>query len=578
LTRQKASAYYGEMRRLLVGFLAVALCVFCTLFSGCHGPEYLGHSVQLIGNVNNWSRALDVPMLEWDGEKYVGTFVLPGEVLVVRLRNVMHGEVYGTAQSQTIGGVPGVLPVKPNPAEGHDLRIAIPFPALYTLTFFPEKRTFRIDFAERAELGQVRSVAKIISMLRGSDQLPIQQQKARAAELLWWLKNADVPWPIASSYEGHESFSFWYFGETDTYPVSLNSSWTDWKVQADPMGSVLGGTVWHLGKKRIRDRVEYMFDVYGNRKADPLNLEVAWDNVTPAQNPENMLGGNRGDFHSLAIWPGKEKDTWRLRRFPMSSDIPGFVAPEVFVYLPRDIPWKAVATPADPTPASTEKYPVLFVFDGKDALTSGNIPKLLDAQQSNGKIPVIGVFVSSPSDPQDRLSFFANEIDENFPKVNPQGALLAAWFSTSLIPNIEKTFPTLPKYGLWGIDLAAIWATRQIWEDTRGRLVTLLSQSGRFGWGSVSGGRAPTIELMKSRLPPRLHRIALDYSLTDHEQSRSRISEVKAALGTLLVQVVDDSRAQPHVSYWDSLRDRAVGLPGVRPGSLPYVLDALASE
>jgi hypothetical protein len=233
--------------------------------------------------------------------------------------------------------------------------------------------------------------------------------------------------------------------------------------------------------------------------------------------------------------------------------------PEVLIYLP---PGYAQAT--------TTRYPSLYVFDGKDAVVRGGYTRLLDRLLQASKAPaVVGVFVSSPSDPSVRLSALSSYRDLTFAEVDPKGDAFSRWLVDSLLPQVEKSYRVSTARALLGIDMAGPLVMSLAWKDPR--FPRALSQSGRFGWGDPQFVASPYIKLLQTDVSARLERIAFDYSDADCPQAQIHDSSVRSALsapgyaGKVQFYRSTTSSSDP----WDSLRLRA-------EQSLPFLLRDLS--
>ncbi len=544
--------------------LAVSTGMIGALGAGCGGDGgYFGPSVRLTGSFNGWLRGELAPELTWDGQDYRGTVTLPGETLELQVYVPTLLTSFGSARLDRLSAVPALLDVASDDGSGAGmhgpLRVAMPISAHYEVVFSPQKHTLHIDFAEDAKSNQSPEAALLIEALRGSDHLTALEQHARGLALADALRNRAVELPLANRFGELRGLTFLHLGVVDWPSLSLVGDFNGWRAGADPMTFVLDGTLAYLGKRASGARIEYRFDLHGQRYPDPNNPEVIWDGAFIPPNPGNLLGGNAGDFNSVAMAPGYLEPGSRLRRIVGPEAPEGQPRPEVLVYLP---PGYAQAT--------TTRFPTLYVLDGKDALVRGGYSRLIERLAQAGKMPpVVGVFVSSPSDAVARLSALASYRDPTFGEVDPKGDSFSRWLVDSLVPQVEKSFRVTSSRALLGIDMAGPLAMSLAWKDPR--FTRVASQSGRFGWGDPWFVGSPYIKLLQTDVSARVERLAFDYSDVDHPQAQVHDSAVRAALSApAYISKVQFYRSTANGSDpWDSLRTRA-------EQSLPFLLRDLS--
>lgn len=545
-------------------WFCLALSTALGVGAGCSSDDgYLGPSVRLSGSFNGWVRGEIAPELTWDGHEYRGVVTLPGETVELQVVVPQLSTSYGSTSLDRTMAVPTLQPVaredEPNPQTRGPLKWALPMPARYEVVFSPQQRTIHIDFADDAQAGQSPEAALVIDALRGSDRLSVSEQHTRGLALIESLRQRSVEMPLALRFGAQQGFLFLHLGLVDWQSLSLIGDFNGWRAGVDPLSFVLDGTVAYLGKRTTGSRIEYRFDLHGQRYADPLNPEVMWDGAYLPPNPSNLLGGNAGELNSVAMAPGYQEPGSRLRRMPGPDTPEGQARPEVLIYLP---PGYAQAT--------TTRYPSLYVFDGKDAVVRGGYTRLLDRLQQTGKVsPVVGVFVSSPSSPSMRLSALTSYRDPTFAEIEPKGDAFSRWLVDSLVPQVEKSYRVSTARALLGIDMAGPMVMSLAWKDSR--FPRALSQSGRFGWGDPQFVASPYIKLLQTDVSARIARIAFDYSDADCPQAQVHDSSVRSALsaagyaGKVQLYRSTTSNADP----WESLRLRA-------EQSLPFLLRDLS--
>jgi hypothetical protein len=550
----------------------LALGLWSLVAAGCGGNDgYLGPSVRLTGSFNGWVRGELAPELTWDGHEYRGVMTLPGEnlelqVFVPSLLSSL--ESVGSGAS-VLHGVPAQVTVSEPGAGGSadsvsrtgPMRWALPLPARYEVVYSPQQRTVHVDFSDDATVNQPVEAALLIEALRNSDQLSPSEQHARGLVLAESLRAKSVELPFKNTFGEQRGLTFLHLGAVDWPALSLVGDFNGWRAGVDPMTFVLDGTIAYQGKRASGARLEYRFDLHGQRYADPQNLEVMWDGSFLPPNPSNLLGGNLGELNSVAMAPGYFEPGSRLRRF-VGPDAPeGQPRPDVLIYLPPGY-----------SQATTTSYPTLYVLDGKDAVVRGGYPRLLERLTQAGKTPpVVGVFVSSPSDPAVRLSALASYPDATFSEIIPRGDAFTRWLVDGLLPQVEKSFRVTSSRALLGIDMAGPLVMSLAWKDAQRRFPRVASQSGRFGWGDPLFVGSPYLKLLQTDAVARVERLTFDYSDVDHPQAQVHDSTIRPALsapGYLSKVQFVRSTAMP-ADPWESLRLRA-------EQSLPFLLRDLA--
>ena len=562
MTRSLWDSSVQRWVRSSIGTLAVGL--LGVFGSGCSGSDgYLGPSVRLIGSFNGWMRGELAPELTWDGRDYRGVVTLPGETLELQVYVPTLLSALGGTGTPRVAAVPAQQEVSDamassdGTATNGPLRWAFPLPARYEVVFSSQQHSVHIDFAADAQNGQEPEAALLIEALRGSDQLPPAEQRARGLALGDALRASSVELPFKNTFAELRGLTFLYFGPVDWPSLSLVGDFNGWRTGVDPMLFALDNTVAYLGKRASGARIEYRFDLHGQRFADPQNAEVVWDGAFLPPNPTNLLGGNTGEFNSVAMAPGYLEPGSRLRRFPGPDAPEGQPRPEVLVYLPPGY-----------AQAGSTRYPTLVVLDGKDAVVRGGYPRLLDRLSQAGKIPsVVGVLVSSPSDPKVRLSALASYADPTFADVEPKGDAFARWLTDGLLPSIDKSFRVTSARALLGIDMAGPLAISLAWKDPQKRFPRVASQSGRFGWGDPQFAGSPYLKMMQTDVSARIERLTFDYTDGDHPQAQLHDTVLRPLLSSpgYLSRVQFYRGAATTADPWESLRTRA-------EQSLPFLL------
>jgi hypothetical protein len=311
------------------------------------------------------------------------------------------------------------------------------------------------------------------------------------------------------------------------------------------MHLALGGAVSYLSRRSRGVRLEYRFDRDGERYADPLNLELAWSGNTLPPNPANLLGGNLGDFNSVAFSPGYTEQGPRLRRLPLPTGPLG--VGDVYVYLPPGYKEHPETT-----------YPTLYIHDGKDAIVRGQYDRTLYVLGQQGTIPkVVGVFIAAPSDTTDRLAAFTHFADSRYPGVTPQGNAYARYLYDTVMPAVEREFRAAEPRAMLGIDMAGPFTFHLAFNDEDKRFLRIARQSGRFGWGGPNPVYSPyfnELQMAESRLSGVLKRVELDWSDSDHPQVREndamhRIFDRANWAGKVHFNKQDDQYAEPWANF-----------------------------
>lgn len=523
--------------------------------SGCGGSDgYFGPTVRLHGSFNGWGRSDAPAELSWDGQNYRGVVTLPGETIEMQVYVPSLLSTYGSPQAAKAAPVPAQLSVAKDQAAGGTIRVALPLPARYEVVFSPQDQTLHVDFSDDAADGQSPEAQIIIGALRKSDQLTRAEQHAKGIGLGDALRALGIDLPLPVSFGELRGLSFWHLGAVDWPSLSLVGDFNGWRTDADPLTFVLDGTVAYLGKRASGARLEYRFDLHGQRYPDPQNPEVVWDGSYLPPNPANILGGNAGELNSVAYAPGYLEPGARLRRLSGPDAPEGQPRPEVLVYLPPGY-----------AQAATTRYPVLYVLDGKDAVVRGGYARLFERLSQAGKLPrIVGVFVSSPSDSQARLSALTSYRDPAYPEIDPRGDAFSRWLTDGLMPQVDKTLRVTASRALLGVDIAGPLVMGLVWKDDKKRFLRAMSQSGRFGWGDPQLVNSPYLKLMATDISGRIERLAFDYADIDHPQAQVHETTLRSALSATgyLSKVQFFKSTATAMDTWDSLRQRAeVSLP-----------------
>jgi len=518
----------------------------------CSGPApYYGLTLRVSGDHNSWAQGDQAPALDWDSQRqiYSGIVELPGDVVSLRLFAPRVGLLVGQgsmASPSSGAAIPANLRAEVGTSV-HPLRVATPLSARYQLDFDPASELLHIDFAPDAERGQSPEVELLIAALRGADALADGEQVRRGDELITKLRERRAETPLSSSAGPYQSLTFLHLGTVDV-PISLIGDFNSWTAGRTPLRFALGGRLGYVALRERGARIEYRFDRDGTRYADPQNLEVVWSGTALPPNPANVLGGNLGEFNSLAFMPSYVEQGPRLRRLPLPEGPLG----EVIVYLPPGY-----------DQGSSQQYPTVYIHDGKDAIVRGQYDRSLYVLGKQGEIPqVIAVFVSAPSNPAARLAAFAHFPDSRYPDVKPQADATASYLLDTLLPAVEATYRTTTPRAMLGVDMAGPFTLHVAWSDSQHRFTRVASQSGRFDWGGATPMDNPYFRMI-SKDPGRFYdpatRLSVDWSKEDHFQGKANddlhklLDLSNAHQKTMRFNVKPDQYTEP----WANLRDRA---------------------
>lgn len=547
--------------RRFAAWLCAAWLVSATT-SGCGGSDgYVGPTVRLHGSFNGWGRGDTPDELTWDGQVYRGVVTLPGETIEMQVYVPSLLRTYGSAQMGTAVPVPSQLVVAKDQDARGTIQVALPLPARYEVVFSPQDQTVHLDFADDAADNQSPEAQLIIRALAKSDQLSRAEQHARGISLGDALRARGSDFPLPVRFGELSGLSFWHLGPVDWPSLSMVGDFNGWRTDADRLTFALDGTVAYLGKRASGARIEYRFDLHGQRYPDPLNPEVVWNGAYLPPDPANILGGNAGEMNSVAYAPGYFEPGSRLRRLPGPDAPEGQPRPEVLVYLPPGY-----------SQATTLRYPVIYVLDGKDAVVQGGYTRLFDRLSQAGKLPnLVGVFVSSPSDARARLSALTSYRDPGYREVEPRGDAFARWLTDGLMPQVENSLRVGSSRVLLGVDMAGPLVMSMVWKDDKKRFLRAMSQSGRFGFGDPQLVGSPYLKLMATDVSGRIERLAFDYSDIDHPQAQVHDSALRTALSApgYIGKIQYFKATATAVDIWDSLRQRA-------EQSLPFLLRDLS--
>lgn len=497
--------------------------------SGCSGPTpYYGLTLRVSGDHNSWYKGDQAPTLSWDSQRqiYTGVIELPGDELNLRLFAPRVGLLVGSGSESSSGSSNLLGPANPSLDSGpfipvslttevgsvvKPLRLSTPLAARYQFDFDPGSGKLHIDFATDAERDQSSEAALLITALRGADVLSDGQRTQRSNALIAAVRERNIETPLQSSAGPYQSITILHLGAT-LAPLSLVGAFNGWTAGRDPLHFVLDGRIAMVARRTRGVRFEYRFDRDGTRYADPLNLELMWDGAALPPNPKNILGGNLGEWNSVAFTPGYLEQGPRLRRLPLPTGPLG--VGEVLVYLPPGY-----------AQHSNQRYSTIYIHDGKDTIVRGQYDRALYVLGQQGQIPqLIGVFVSAPSDPTDRLAAFTHFSDSHYPDVTPQGDAYARYLFDTIIPAVERTYRTDTTRAMLGIDMAGPFSFHIAFTDGKRRFLRIASQSGRFGWGDPSPVYTPyfyDIATNEAAFSAAKARVALDWSDSDHPQVKA---------------------------------------------------------
>lgn len=551
------------MRRSAAHFLASRLGAFLLSSAGalaaCGSPSpYYGLTLRVSGDHNGWDKDDQAATLTWNSQLaiYSGVVELPGDEVDLRLFAPRVGLFVGA-----IGERPPEFAV---PATGetvvgqsvYPLRISTPLAARYQLDFDPMSKSLHIDLAADAErdveaagqaLGQGEA-ALLIKALRGSDRISDAERTQRTMTLMTALRERQSETPIKSSVGVYQSVTLLHQGNP-LESVSVVSDLNEWTPGRDPVHNSLGGQLAYLSRRTHGTRFEYRFDRDGLRGPDPLNLEIAWNGTALPPNPANLLGGNLGEFNSVAFAPGYIEAGPRLRRLPVTPGPLG--TGEIIVYLPPGY---------DQQPSA--QFPTLYVHDGKDAIVRGQYDRTLYVLDQQGLAPpVVGVFLSAPANPTERLAALAHVSDPRYPDVTPQGEAFGRYLLDTVVPTVERAYRVKGPRAMLGVDMAGPFSFYLAWTDSKTRFTRVASQSGRFDWGGpVPTGNPYFLAITADpwRVGDAKWRVASDWSYNDYFQARSN-DELQAHLDPFRVagNGYFDKQGDQYTAPWANLRARA---------------------
>lgn len=214
---------------------------------------------------------------------------------------------------------------------------------------------------------------------------------------------------------------FVYLGGPDTQEVRLVGDF----LPESPMNVTWGrgepmqrtGDVFHA-RRRFEPgaRLDYAFDVDGERIPDPLNPRTLFSGTGDGEVSELVMPGHR--LQSAArVWPDVARGTLQEIQEEWAD-------PAVRVYLPADF---------DPQ----RRYPVIYTGDGSAWIEYIGLPVILDNLIGSGDIePVIAVMVDAPGNRgawhsynPDFVAYYQRvvaHVDQHFPTLaRPEGRVLA---------------------------------------------------------------------------------------------------------------------------------------------------------
>jgi len=525
---------------------------------GCGQPSaYQGPALRVSGDWNAWITSEQAPSLAWDGERYRGVVALPGDRLSLRLFSPATGVLVGRAASTAEPGAPPVpsrVAAVPGTLGGsvasavEPFQIATPLPTRYAIEYAPATGKLHIDLADDAEAGLAADAAALVTALRGADQLSAAERTSRAEALRGELLARGSEMPLQVGDGETRGLTFLHLTRVDFPDLSVVGDFNSWTAGRDAMQPVLDGSIAYLGRRASGVRLEYRFDLHGLRYPDPTNLEVAWDGAYLPPNPDNLLGGGVGEWNSVAFAPGYVETGSRMRQLKQPSAAPDPAQPEVFVCLPP-----GYAQNPD------QRYPTVYIYDGKDALVRGRYDGSLQRLATAREIPsVIGIFISSPATPQERLASFAGFADPQYPEITPLAAATANQLLSELVPRIDRTYRTAGPRTLLGIDIAGPYSFLLAWQDEQHRFTRIASQSGRFGWGDEKLVNSPYIRALATDRSAVLEKLSFDYSDSDPPQAQAMVHDaVRSALALPgYAGKVQIFRQGTPAQLWDGLRSR----------------------
>ncbi len=522
---------------------------------GCGQPSvYQGPALRVSGDFNAWITSEQAPSLSWDGERYRGIVALPGDRLSLRLFAPATGALVGRSVSAAAPGAaaaPSKVAAVPATIQGdvasavEPFQVATPLPTRYVLEFVPATGKLHIDLAADAERGLGTEAAALVTALRGADQVSAAERSARAETLRSELFARGSEMPLQVGEGETRGLTFLHLAHVDYPDLSVVGDFNSWTAGRDTMQVVLDGSVAYLGRRASGVRLEYRFDLHGLRYPDPTNLEVAWDGAYLPPNPDNLLGGGVGQWNSVAFAPGYIETGARMRQLKQPT---GTTQPDVLICLPPGY-----------AQSPDQRYPTVYIYDGKDALVRGRYDGTLQRLATAREIPsVIGVFIASPPTPQERLTSFAGFPDPQYPEISPQGSTTASQLLGELVPRIESTYRTTTPRTLLGIDIAGPYGFLLAWQDAQHRFTRVASQSGRFGWGDEKLVNSPYIRALATDRSAVMEKLSFDYSDSDPPQAQAQVHDaVRAALSQPgYAGKVQITRQGTPAQFWDGLRSR----------------------
>ncbi len=546
-----------------LGFLTLVAALVGASESGCGQADgYIGPMVRLTGSFNNWAKGEHAPALYWDGQVYRGEVMLPGNTLQLRLYAPYSGDLFDlrsfvTATPSAIPGIPSILAISPTSAQGategddRNSRLNTPLPARYAFEFNPVRNLLRIDFAQHAEDHQSPAVAQIITALRGSDRLTVQDRQTRASNLTRALNDMEVEMPMRVGDGLDDSLQgvlFLHLGSVDLPELSVVGDFNQWNESSDPMSFALDGTIAYLGRVANHIRLEYRFALHGQRSRDERNAEIVWDGAYLPPNLQNLLGGNVGSFNSVAFTPGyvEPGSHLKLLSLPDAGQPSGVSSREVYVYLPAHY-------------ETLSDLPSLYIHDGKDAIVRGLYNQALDRLILNGKIPpVVTVFIPAQDDANARLTEYASLSDPYFTDISPKADVYEG-FLTTVVPAIESRFRALsnPSYrAMLGADMAGPLTFHFAWKQKSPLFLRLASQSGRFGWGKPSYADLMKLKPDSGILPIRM---SFDWADSDNFQVAAQdnlMAGLYPGINRLTVRFTKQMAPAPSSTPWENWRAR----------------------
>ncbi|MCS6914429.1 MAG: alpha/beta hydrolase-fold protein [Myxococcales bacterium] len=491
----------------------VGLCSL-GLLAACGDIGAWGPLVRLSGSFNGWAKGERAAALRWEGGAYRGVVELPGDALQFHIYSPYTDELIGGLG--IVAGVPGRLPTSAPAQVVAPLRIDTPLPARYEIVLEPALRRLQIDLAPDAERGQPPGAAALVAALRGADRVSPDERARRAEAFGRTLRDQGIETPLRVTEGPWPGLTFVHLGGDGGGASEVIGDFNDWTQGRDPMQAALDGRLMYCGRTARGVRLEYRLLVRGQRLTDPLNPEVVWDGAYLPANLRNVLGGNVGEFNSVAMAPDYTEQGSRLRRLLVRDR-------EVLVYLPAGYD------------RSDATYPSLYIHDGKDAVVRGRYHQSLDRLIARGAIPpVVAVFIPAQSDPQARLSEYSHFPDPYFSDIVPRGGAYERFVLEEVLPQVERSYRVRrsgAERAMLGVDMAGPFTFHLAWNDREHRFQRIASQSGRFGWGSSDPTRSPYIDLLKQDRSQALRRLSFDWSDGDPFQVQVHETVLKLMLG-----------------------------------------------